>query len=272
MRRRDVLVGGITWAQLAALRTALAQGGGTSTRAAVVVGVNKTGNLPILRAAVSGAKSVADWLTGEGFEVKLITDDAGPVSAGAVKQAVTELVNRGTLTQLIVYFSGHGVAFGTTEFCLLTSAPDDLNEAISMVECIDAAGRSGIPNVVFISDACRSLPVDYDTSKLHGTIIFPKGSFIPGAQSPEVDRFFAASPGAPSYEVTIAANNYTGIFSSTLLDAFKHPQAGMVTNVDGTNVVTNRALKAYLLKEVPLRLKAVGAQAVQYPELKTQIS
>src|SRR5262249_53157898 len=267
MRRRDVLVGGVALARLAALPAVWAQGG---ARGAVVVGVNKTGNLPILRAAVGGAKSVADWLTGEGFEVNLITDETGPVTGAAVKRAVTELVNRGTLQQLVVYFSGHGVAFSTSEFCLLTGAPDDLDEAISMVECIDAAGRSGIPNVIFITDACRSLPVDYDTSKLHGTIIFPKGNLVPGVQQPEVDRFFAATPGSPSYEINVAVNNYTGIFTSTLLDAFKHPQAGMVTNVEGVNVVTNRALKSYLLKEVPTRLTAARAQVVQYPDAKIE--
>src|SRR5262249_13551978 len=169
-----------------------------------------------------------------------------------------------------IYFSGHGMAFSTSEFCLLTGAPDDLNEAISMVECIDAASRSGIPNVIFITDACRSLPVDFDNSKLHGTIVFPKGSFIQEDHALEVDRFVAASPGAASYEVSIAVNNYTGIFTATLLDAFAHPQAGMVTNVDGVNVVTNRALKTYLLKEVPARLKAAGAQVVQYPDSKIE--
>ena len=146
----------------------LAQGGASSARAAVVIGVNKTGNLPVLRAAVSGAKSIANWLTAEGFEVKLIVDDNGPVTADAIKRAVTALVDRGTLTQLVIYFSGHGVAFGNSEFWLLTGAPDDLNEAVSVVECVDQASRSAIPNVVIICDACRSIP-DFDTSLLHGT-------------------------------------------------------------------------------------------------------
>lgn len=270
MRRRDVLIGGAAWAQLAALPTALAQGGGPSTRAAVVIGVNKTGNLPILRAAASGAKSVADWLDAEGVEVNLIVDDNAPVTADAVKRAVTALVNRGTLQQLILYFSGHGMAFSAAEFWLLTGAPDDLNEAVSVTECIDAAGRSGIPNVVLISDACRSMPTDFNTSKLHGTVVFPKGSFVPGVQPSEVDRFFAAQPGAPAYEVTVAVNNHTGIFTSTFLDAFKHPQDGMVTKVKGNDVVTNRALKVYLLKEVPVRLMAAGTQIIQFPESKVE--
>jgi hypothetical protein len=270
MRRRDLLVGGAAWAQLAAMPTALAQFG-PSSRAAVVIGVNKTGNLPILRAAVSGAKSVADWLTAEGLEVNLIVDDNnGSVTADAVKRAVTELVNRGNLQQLIVYFSGHGIAFGNSEFWLLTGAYEDLNEAISVAECIDAAGRCGIPNVVFISDACRSTPVDFDATKLHGTVVFPRGSFVPDVQSPEVDRFFATRPGAPSYEVTLAVNNYTGIFTSTFLDAFKHPHDGMVTKLNGNDVVTNRALKTFLLKEVPLRLNAAAARIIQYPDSKLE--
>ena len=139
MRRRDVLLGGMAWAQLAASRNVLAQPAAPSTRAAVVIGVNKTGDLPVLQAAVSGATSIANWLISEGFEVKLIVDKDGPVTAAAIKREVTDLVNRGTLTQLVIYFSGHGVAFGTSEFWLLTGAPDDLGEAVSVVECVDQA-------------------------------------------------------------------------------------------------------------------------------------
>jgi len=271
MRRRDALLGGLAWAQLAASRNVLAQGAGLSTRAAVVAGVNKTGNLPFLRAAASGAKLVADWLTGEGFEVKLIVDDDQPVTADAIKRAVTALVERGTLTQLVIYFSGHGVAFGNSEFWLLTGAPDDLNEAVSVVECVDRASRSAIPNVVIICDACRSIP-DFDSSLLHGTVIFPKGSFVPSVQSPEVDRFYATRPGSPAYEVKLAADNYTGIYTSTFLDAFRHPRAGMVTKVNKMEVVTNRALKAFLLGEVPSRLKTARAQVIQYPDCKLESS
>jgi caspase domain-containing protein len=269
MRRRDLLAGAAAWAQLATLPTAFAQGGGPSTRAAVIIGVNKTGKLPILNAAVSGAKSVADWLSAEDFDVSLIADDNGPVTADAVKRAVTALVNRGTLHQLIVYFSGHGLAFAGSEFWLLTGAPDDVNEAVSLTECIDLAGRSGIPNVIFISDACRSLPSDFSASRLHGTVVFPMGSLVPGVQSPEVDRFYAASPGAASFEVSVAARNYTGIFTSTLLDAFKHPQDSMVRKVKGRDVVTNRSLKAFLLKEVPRRASAAG-QITQFPDAKLE--
>lgn len=270
IRRREVLLAGLALAQLGAPLPLRGQTRGISTRAAVVVGVNKTGDLPVLRAAASGAKSVASWLSAEGFEVKLIDDDDGRVvTADSLKRAVTELVNRGTLTQLVIYFSGHGVAFGTSEFWLLTGAPDDLAEAVSVTECIDQANRSAIPNVVIICDACRSIP-DFDTTLLHGTVLFPRGSFVPGVQSPDVDRFFGTRQGAPAYEVKIAADDYAGVYTSTFLDAFRSPRAGMVTKVRDVDVISNRALKAFLLEEVPARLKAANSKVIQYPDSKVE--
>ena len=40
-------------------------------KAAVVIGVNKTGDLQPLKSAAKGARRVARWLEGEGFRVKL---------------------------------------------------------------------------------------------------------------------------------------------------------------------------------------------------------
>jgi len=133
------------------------------------------------------------------------------------------LVGRGNLNQLVVYFSGHGVSVGYNEFWLLSGAPDDPNEAVSVVECWELAHKSGIPNVIFISDACRSTP-DYNASLIRGTLIFPNRPLPPGSRRSAVDRFLATEPGAPSYEVTLAANNHSGIYTSTFLDAFRNPK------------------------------------------------
>lgn len=267
MRRRDVLLGGLALTQLAVPGRALAQG--LSTRAAVVIGVNKTGNLPILRAAVSGARSVADWLKDEGFEITLIVDESQPVTANVIKQAVTALVGRGNLTQLVVYFSGHGVSVGYNEFWLLSGAPDDPNEAVSVVECWELAHKSGIPNVIFISDACRSIP-DYNSSLIRGTLIFPNKPLPPGSRKSAVDRFLATEPGAPSYEVRLAANNHSGIYTSTFLDAFRNPKLEMVRAIDGKSVIPNIMLEEFLLKEVPLRLSAIDLQHSQYPDSRIE--
>jgi hypothetical protein len=261
MRRRDLLVGSLALAQLAASGRSLAQA--PATRAAVVIGVNKTGGLPVLRAAVSGAKSVATWLNGEGFNVKLIVDEARPVTAQEVKQAVMPLALDPAIKQLVVYFAGHGINVGYNEYWLLSGAPNDLNEAVSLVECWELAHRSKIGHVVFISDACRSQGGNFG-SLLRGTLILPDPQ-PPGPRQSTVDRFLATNPGAPSYEVAVAANNYAGIYTETFLDAFRKPVKEMIRRVDDQDVIPNRMLYDYLEREVPARLAAIN------PVLESQV-
>src|SRR5262245_12115055 len=57
-----------------------------------------------------------------------------------------------------LYFSGHGYWKNNAELWLLSKAPGDADEAVSWVETIELARDSGIPHVVVISDACRSIP------------------------------------------------------------------------------------------------------------------
>ncbi|WP_373506916.1 caspase family protein [Thiocapsa sp.] len=77
-------------------------------KAAIVIGVNRTGDLPVLNAAVSGAVKIAAWLRKEGFQVKPFLDTTRSVVAGDLYTAIAKLVDRGTLEQLVIYFSGHG--------------------------------------------------------------------------------------------------------------------------------------------------------------------
>jgi hypothetical protein len=48
-------------------------------KAAVVVGVNKTGGLPVLNDAATGAMRLAEWLNQEGYKSTLLVDDQKPV-------------------------------------------------------------------------------------------------------------------------------------------------------------------------------------------------
>jgi hypothetical protein len=154
--RRQFLAAGLTLASAYATRAAYSQPA-PSTRAAVVVGIDRVGGLQPLRAARSGAVAVADWLKTEELDVTLIVDDQKPVLANDLKTAIKTLVNRGTLDQLVIYFAGHGFVSGSnSEFWLLSNALEDANEAVSLNESRDLARQFGIKNVVFISDACRS--------------------------------------------------------------------------------------------------------------------
>src|SRR5262245_30483197 len=128
-------------------------------RAAVVIGVKKTGGLPVLESSVSGAEAFASWLSDEeGFKVAKVTDATGRVTWQQVADAIQDFVEDGTYHQLIIYFSGHGYWKNDAELWLLSDAPSDANAAISWVETAEFAKDCGIPNVVMISDACRSIP------------------------------------------------------------------------------------------------------------------
>ena len=149
MRRRDFIAASA--ASLTGLAVYPLRGAerGALVRAAVVIGVDKLKGLPPLRAAVSGARLISDWLSSQGFEVKLFTDDQNPVQSSQLTRAITELVNRSTLDQLLIYFSGHGFLNGYTEYWLLSGAPADVNEAISLGESVELAREFGIASVIF---------------------------------------------------------------------------------------------------------------------------
>ncbi|WP_295432891.1 caspase family protein [uncultured Thiodictyon sp.] len=224
-------------------------------KAAIVIGVNKTGNLPVLAAAVSGAVKVADWLRREGFHVEKFLDTRGPVAAADLYKAVAGLVDQGTLEQLVVYFSGHGFLNNGSEHWMLSGAPDDPNQAVSLAESALLARECGIPSVVFISDACRSVPQDLRADRVRGSLIFPNQGAAAGVEV-EVDRFLATLPGDPALEMPLpdSAGQFEGIYTTCFLKAFQQPDPDMIRTLSVAGktvlVVPNRGLKAYLKREV----------------------
>ena len=240
MRRREFVSVGISVATALSVRHAASQPRnliGTRTRAAVAIGVESVGNLPRLRGAAAGARAIADWLSAEEFEVTLIVDTAKAVTATEIFTVIATLVNRGTLEQLIVYFAGHGFVSSYSEYWLLSGAPANPNEAVSLVESVVLAKQSAIPNVVFISDACRSRADSIRTEHVRGSLVFPTSGSRSDAVS-DVDVFFATLVGDPAWEVPVAESvaSYQGIYTATFLEAFRRPYDTMVKTVDGKQV------------------------------------
>ncbi len=235
-------------------------------RAAVVIGVNQTGDLPPLNAAVSDANRVGDWLDGEGFEVTRFVDDTAPVEVAPIHNAISALVRGPMLDQLVVYFSGHGFVQGYGEFWLLTDAPGDVNAAVSLDECLHLARDTGIANVVFISDACRSTAASLQAQRVRGSVIFPNDGSS-GRIQPEVDIFYATRVGEESNELPVGESikRPIGLFTDVFLDAYAAPAPEMVKKVGGIDVVPNRALKCYLQQKVPERLARVDPLLEQHP-------
>jgi hypothetical protein len=271
MRRRDFLAMAAMMANSLAVRATPARERQPLVRGAVVIGVNKTGNLPILDAAAAGARGVAAWLLTEGFEVELLTDDREPVVAAKVKTAVAKFVERGTLDQLLVYFSGHGFISGYAEYWMLSNAPQDADEAISLRESLELARAAAIPSVVFISDACRSRADSLGAERMHGSVVFPNTG-PSGGVPPEVDQFLASLVGNPALEVPVGSStaSFQGLYTSAFLDAFKDPGTDMVRSVEGVAVVPDRSLKPYLAREVPKRAQAKSIMLSQVPDSRVE--
>ena len=237
-------------------------------RAAVVIGVDRAGDLRPLRAAAGGARKVAAWLRREGFDpVVELVDDPGPVTVAQVFAAVRPLVDRGTVKQLVIYFAGHGFINGYSEHWMLSAAPDNPNEAVSLIESVALARQSGIPHVVFISDACRSRSESLRTERVRGSLIFPNARSAPPVPS-DIDQFLATLVGDPSWEVPVdqSASAYAGVYTATFLDAYRNASADMVRPIGDLMVVPNAKLKDYLAREVPLRAAQASITLKQRPE------
>ncbi len=255
----------------------MASGSGTlpiATRAAVTVGVDKTGGMTPLRAAASGARDMADWLKGEGYAVTCLTDETQAVTVRMLKDAVTACLAPGSLERLIIYFAGHGYLNGTSEIWLLSGAPSDPDEAVDLNFSAELARSCGVRSVVFISDACRSTPPSLRAGRVQGSSIFPneQGSEV----DVEVDRFFAARPGDPALELEVeeARTTYAGLFTETLRRMHRDPDRTLTRALqfEGRTVVVvpSRRLKERLPERVNEAAQERSIRLKQIPQLRLE--
>jgi len=241
-----------------------------TNRAAIVIGVNTTGELAPLESAVTAADDVAAWLKGEGFKVAKFTDATKPVRVDAIRKAVTRFVDSGTCEQMVLYFSGHGYWNNRAELWLLSEAPGNPGEAVSSVDIIEYAVDSGIPHVVVISDACRSIPNTNTGMRVRGTVVFPNRPPNTRVQ-PKIDRLLACAMGTPAYEVALpgSTTRKISVFTHCLREAFTNPDADMVLTLEvgrrTLEVVPVRRLESFLRREVPRVLSTVSVAFQQLP-------
>ena len=244
--------------------------------AAVVIGVNKTGGLPPLAGAVTGAKEFADWAKTQGMAVQLLTDETGDLPLSTIAKAVKEVIEARTYEKLVVYFAGHGFLLSPqTELWLLSGAPDYSYEAVNLQLSRDYARYSGIPHVIFVSDACRSGGPTHRHRSVTGAAMFS----TPAAydQDGEVDTFYATRPGDTALEYgneQEAVDNYKGLFTECLLGALEGGEPSVVQETSEGNLkrwlVLSRPLKEYLLEAVPQRAAAISIKLSQSPEVRVE--
>ena len=244
------------------------------TRAAILIGVNKTGGLPQLFDAVNGARDMAKWALEQGMPAKnvhLFTDETGPVEVHTIRAAITSLVSAGNIEQLIIYFAGHGVNIRYGEYWLLSGAPADSSAAVNVDGSVYRARNCGIPHVVFISDACRSAAHGIQGQGVEGSVVFPNEP-VPGPEQ-AVDMFFATLLGRPSMEVRNSANgaaSYKALYTQALLEAVHGKLPGCMAIQGEVKVVRPRLLKACLSAALPQRLSIMNMSSTvdQIPDAR----
>ena len=241
-------------------------------RAAVVIGVDAVGGgLPRLQAAASGAEEVAEWLRRSDYQVTLFTDRDQPVERSQVFGAVAGLVDTGTVERLVVYFAGHGFLKGPVEeFWLLSGAPSDASEAVNVVASANMARYRGIPEIVFISDACRVAPISGVHSGIAGASIFP--NLAPSLRTAEIDYFYATRPGDPAFERPgEEAQAAHGLFTSELLEAHIDAPEEALLRIGNREYVRNDWLRDVLVDRVNARAEGISLRLTQSPDVQVQI-
>ncbi len=249
-------------------------------RAAVLIGVKQTGNLPKLEAVSSSVKAMAGWANSQGIEdkyVRTLVDDNEPVTVQQIKKAVSDLVGLTTIDQLILYFSGHGFNI-ESEYWLLSDAPSDTDAAVNVDGSVRLARYCGIPHVVFVSDCCRSAAEGLQAMQVRGSNVFPNDPASGAGNS--VDILYSCARGKPSLEITDpaasaadAARNYSALYSEVLLEYLRGEHEEALTHIvnsgHSVGLLQLGALADALKIEVPKRLKekrGVDPKITQIPD------
>lgn len=188
-----------------------------------------------------------------------------------VFRAVSGLVDAGTVERLVVYFAGHGFLKGPVEeFWLLSGAPSDASEAVNLVTSGNMARYRGIPEIVFISDACRVAPVSGVHSGIAGASIFP--NVTPSPRTAEIDYFYATRPGDPAFERPgTEAQAAHGLFTQELLEAHNDAPEEALLRMGNREYVRNDWLRGVLADRVNARAEGISLQLTQSPDVQIQI-
>ena len=247
-------------------------------RAGVFIGVDRTGQLQTLNDAAAGAERMHRWALGQGMsdgtQAILVTDRGGKrVTPDMIFDAIKSAIGGAGVDHLLVYFAGHGINKNRSEHWLLSDAPGNSNAAVNVAGSVELARYSGIPYVVFVSDACRSAPDGIQAQNVRGGDVFPNEGASDRAQP--VDQFFACRLGKVALETidpAAAAKEFRALYTGAFLDAVsgKTPsllEAGKEAG-DIARYVMPARLRDYLEAELPQRITAAGlvGRANQSPD------
>ena len=249
-------------------------------RAAALIGVKQSGVLTALPAAHAAVEQMRKWLhESQGLrdeQIKVVVDDKEPVTVARIKGAVSELAKDEDVEQLVIYFCGHGIVNNQSELWLLSSGPEDPEEAAVNVERSEKFARHSVfGHVIFISDACRTAASEAQYQKVGGSSIF-KNSDVLLPQERSVDRYFACGLNMPSHQTKISPKGlFESIYTRTLVSALRGNYQEVVCTGKrdehpGLRQVHGWWLKKLLKVKVPEEMETAGVpcESWQVPDAR----
>jgi hypothetical protein len=140
-------------------------------RVCIAIGVSRAEGLTPLRAAAKAAEEVGEWAELSGFaepaDIEVLTDREVPVTIERIASAFERLLPIGKATgALLLHFAGHGLREDNTRTLWLPTNWRSELRAIAVERLKNRLSDFGIANVTIISDACKALANDRDTSDL----------------------------------------------------------------------------------------------------------
>jgi hypothetical protein len=242
----------------------------------VVISVgNGPGLLPPLPGAHNGAENYAAWADTQRHQIIRFSDANGHrFLARDIEDAITPYVDRQSLTELFIYFAGHGECMGLEQdYWLLSKENSRVGDVINVEKTVDLSRQVGIPRLVIISDACRTIGDRQSLAPIAAAVpILPPRNI--DAVTVEVDYFRAAGPGSASLEVQFrerAAKSY-GVFTKVLLRALSgnSPQV-LERNETGSKLVVRPGkLKLHLEEMVPREAASLPNGYAQRPDCRCE--
>jgi hypothetical protein len=163
-------------------------------RVCIAIGVSRAEGLAPLRAAATAAEEIGQWAELSGFampeDIRVLTDRKAPVTTELIAETFEQLLPMGRQTDaLLIHFAGHGLREDNTRTLWLPTNWRTKLRAIAVERLKNRLSDFGIANVTIISDACKALANDKDTSDLTPDGILGAGTSA--GSRPIFDRFDA---------------------------------------------------------------------------------
>lgn len=230
-----------------------------SEKLALALGIANAERLPFLGAALNGAKAFHEWATALGYRSVLLTDDDDSVTTVRLRQELDELLPAPgeQAHRLVIYFAGHGLIREAEEGLWLLSDWYSELRAVAMEPLKRRLYRYPVDQIAIISDACRVLPKDVDTSDVTADAVLGRGH-LHRATLPPTDRFVAAQDGAAAYAVPGASEEDDRCFFSGVLMEGLWGLAPDAYSKIQTDRVTSRSLGTFLQTQVPVVAERYG--------------